>query len=133
MFLGTLVANLRLREAVGQEAVTVVALAFAAAWVATAESRAMTARVRRAFLSIGLSMENAARLVRMDLAHLSRQLNDVEQLSLSRLAEIGPDFNRAFALELLKDAGGYTAVPDGHLLRLLERVEDMAGQPRRVA
>lgn len=131
VFFLVLVGCSRLRESYGDFTVAIVAVSLAAAWAATPESRQMTARVRRVFQKIGLSVESAARLMRMDLAQLSRGLNNTEQLSLSRLAMLGPDFDRAFACELATDCG-LVVIDDPRLARLVDRVEALTAQ-REVA
>lgn len=117
----------RLDHAFGAKAVvTLVAALFgAAAWAATPESRAAAQDVEAALRDIGLGKEAAAITMGMDPAHFSRQLNGVEQLSLSRLAQLGPEFDRAFARRRLERVGGYTVIADGVLTQMLELLRSL--------
>lgn len=128
----------RLNHAYGLSPVAVLSLACLgmAAWVATSEARAMAAHVAGALRDIGLSLKAAALAVNMKEAQASRQLNCVDQLSLSRWSDLGPEFQRALAVRMLRGVGGYTVIEDAVLGRLVNRLESAFGTRqcgRRVA
>ena len=104
----------------------VTALLFSlAAWVATPESREMCRLVERALDDIGMSKQAAAITAEMTEAQFSRQLNSVDQLSLSRLSALGHDFEEAFALRLLERRGRYTVVENGVLSDAVDLLASM--------
>jgi hypothetical protein len=102
----------RLRDAHGEQTVAVIACALGAAWAATKESREMARKVVRSIERIVWSLKEAAIRADMDFAQLSRQLNGVEQMSLSRYAAWGQTWAVAFAQELAADTGAIVIAQD---------------------
>ena|SRR5688500_12510618 len=123
LFFGSIALFAKVQHVYGAMPVAVIAMAcMGAAWVATPESRAITEKVRGAMRDLNLSVKVVAAVTGMTEAQVSRQLNDVDQLSLSRWVALGPQFERALALRMLAGAGGRW-VEDSLLARLVNSVE----------
>lgn len=115
-----------LHRAYGPELVSVLGTCLGAAWVATSASRAMVDDFLGALRDVGMKLEIAALEMRMVLPQLSRQVNHVEQLSASRVADLEakyPDFARAYGTRRLVRAGGVMVIHDSRLARILTAVE----------
>jgi hypothetical protein len=105
VFLVVLFVCVKVRMWLGKPFVFLIAAGFAGAWLATPESRAMAAKVKAALAAIGMSLKEAAILANMSEAQLSAQLNGREIMQLSRYAQWGPEWEYAFALQLLPPTG----------------------------
>jgi hypothetical protein len=95
----------QLRRHGGQFAASLLAMGFLAAWMATVESRRMAAKVLAALRAVNMSLKEAALLAGMSEAQLSAQLNGREIMQLSRYAHWGPEWEHAFAMQLLPPTG----------------------------
>lgn len=91
------------------------AVVLGAAWVATSESQAMAQKVGAALRSLGWSLKEAAIRAEMGEPQLCRQLNGIEQMSLSRFAAWGPEFEIALGVQLLKSRG-YAVIEKAQLV-----------------
>jgi hypothetical protein len=96
----------RLRAVLGSVvAAEMLAIGFLAAWCATPESKAMATKVLASLRALGWSLKEAALRIRMTEPQLSRQLNGYEQMSLSRYAEWGPEWEHQMAFQMLPKHG----------------------------
>jgi hypothetical protein len=105
VFVGSAYVSMKLRAKCGIVGSEVMALGFLAAWMATGESKRMAAKVLAALRAINMSLKEAALLAGMNEAQLSAQLNGREIMQLSRYAHWGPEWEHAFAMQLLPPTG----------------------------
>lgn len=126
VFLVVFFGCIALHRALGPRSVAMVGTLFGAAWVATKASRAVVDDFLGALGEIGMSLDMAARVMSMVVPQLSRQVNHVEQLSASRIADLGaeyPNFERAYAKRRLTRAGGCVVIEDARIAAILTAVE----------
>lgn len=120
------VLAIRIRVTYGPSVVFVVGSVLGAAWAATKASREQVEDFLSALRDVAMKLETAAYEMRMVLPQLSRQVNHVEQLSASRIAELEeryPDFARAYGRRRLERAGGCVVIDDERIARILAKVD----------
>jgi hypothetical protein len=106
VFVMVFVAGSYLRRSLGEPPLVVATAALTAAWAASAETKAVTAKVRKALDAIGLKQDAAAAILGVDASLLSRWLHDERPMNLPlMLGKLGPDFALAFGNELMGKRG----------------------------
>lgn len=123
-----------LRDTFGPASVAMLTLAFAftAAWLGhTPRSQAMAADIRGALADIGMSQKEAAILAGVPEPTIANWLSGKEQASLWRLAELGPDFDVAFAKRRIARSGTAQVLDSQTLCDLVNAVQVLTADRRR--